>query len=48
MLLTLADRMVAYGQRQQGGGAGAAGKAVEPNSNQLTIQNSGQVVGSTS
>ena len=33
---------------QQGGGAGAAGKAVEPNSNQLTIQNSGQVVGSTS
>ena len=33
---------------QQGGGAGAAGKAVEPNGNQLTIQNSGQVVGSTS
>lgn len=33
---------------QQGGGAGAAGKAVEPNSNQLTLQNSGQVVGATS
>ena len=33
---------------QQGGGAGAAGKAVEPNGNQLTIQNSGQVVGATS
>ena len=33
---------------QQGGGGGAAGKAVEPNGNQLTLQNSGQVVGSTS
>ena len=30
------------------GAGGAAGKAIEPNGNQLTLNNSGQVIGATS
>ena len=38
----------AGGAGQQGGAAGGAGHAIESNSNQITLQNSGQVAGATS